>query len=197
METIPANINAIQLPSYSVEQQIPHSMLIHLFLGLIAFLLYTVTASLVRGVGCWPDIALNRPLAKEEFTSLLKLRLDLPLIRGETNSLPLIRGGLGWGALYFCKRSNLVIGTILHFLVFGSRQESFLIEKFFFWVPERFFLTKDLTIYSQSTLIVTLILGVLLDAIAGVRVKELDFAATCCCCLLASRVSTPCINAIL
>jgi hypothetical protein len=45
-------------------------------------------------------IFIIRPLAKVEFTPL-----SPPLIRGETNSLPLIRGGLGWGALYFCKRS--------------------------------------------------------------------------------------------
>ena len=41
-----------------------------------------------------------RPLAKVAFTPL-----TLPLSRGETNSLPLLREGLGWGALYVCKRS--------------------------------------------------------------------------------------------
>jgi hypothetical protein len=46
-----------------------------------------------------------RPLAKVEFTPLSPSSLKLRLIRGETNSLPLLRGGLGWGALYFCKRS--------------------------------------------------------------------------------------------
>jgi transcriptional regulator with XRE-family HTH domain len=39
------------------------------------------------------------PLAKVAFTPLTP-----PLSRGETNSFPLLRGGLGWGALYLCKR---------------------------------------------------------------------------------------------
>ncbi|MBI9045243.1 MAG: CPBP family intramembrane metalloprotease [Anaerolineaceae bacterium] len=94
----------------------------------------------------------------------------------------------------------LFIWLMLILMVVFTQIENFIAERFFFWLPDWFFLTEfieNFEQYPQSVIVVTAILGVLFNGLAGPVVEELYFRG-----YLLPRISrygkwAPLLNAIL
>ncbi len=73
----------------------------------------------------------------------------------------------------------LLVWSFLILGAFSSKVDSYLVDKFFYWLPEYFFFTEDLVKninqYSKPVLLITWLTGLIFSGLIGPLVEELYF----------------------
>ena len=156
------------------------SILLHLLPGFFVVLFYILTAPLALKFGLPTFFALMVGLG----IVLIPFELGYLLIQAKKRNGTLSLRGIVVYREPMPVWQYVVLWLVLFTwlgLFFGMLAEpvdKFFIDRFFMWLPNWFFLlrpTSQLDQYSHSALIVTAILGLLLNGIAGPIVEELYF----------------------
>jgi membrane protease YdiL (CAAX protease family) len=148
---------------------------LHLLPGVLMVAFYVLAAPLVRGLGFPSLMAIYLAIlfvlipfelgylfyrARKNGTSLGSVVLYRePVPR--TQLVALVLGLLAWSAIFYV-------------LVYPPL-DTFFIENVFFWLPDVLFLAEDFARYSTAALVITWVLGFVVNGIAGPVVEEVYF----------------------
>jgi len=162
------------------QQTLSRSIVLHLLPGVLILLFYLFTARTTLKMGFPPMMALLFAIA----VVLIPFELGYVLYQGKKqhgkisiSGVILYREHLQWW--YY-----LILGSILFlwlgfaFRVLAKPIDTFFIDKMFRWVPDWFFLLgphNDLSGFSKSALLITAIMAIVFNGIAGPVVEEIYF----------------------
>jgi hypothetical protein len=159
----------------AAQHSVAHTVVLHLLPGVLMAAFYVLAAPLVRGLG---------------FPSLMAIYLAILFVL-----LPFELGYL----LYQAKKSRTSLGSVvlyrepvpraqfvalvlclflwssIFYVLVYPPLDAFLIENVFSWLPDSFFLLEDFAGYSTGALVITWVLGMVVNAIAGPVVEEVYF----------------------
>ena len=181
------------------QHSIVQSTGLHLLPGVLILAFYIITAPLVRKLG-FPSLF---ALSLAALVVLIPFEFGYLLYQGKKRNGRLSLKGIVlyreripvWQ--YIILVPILLLWSVFCFILMSPPTESFLIETLFFWLPDWFFLSDNMTQYSQSAVVVTWVLGLVFTTIAAPIVEELYFRG-----YLLPRISrlkgwAPFINALL
>lgn len=161
------------------QHSIVQSIGLHLLPGVLILVFYAITVPLVRRLGFPSMFALN--LAG--LLILIPFELGYLFFQGKKKNSRLSLKGIVlyrermsvWQYVVLC----LILGAWLGFcmLIIAPLIDDFLIETLFFWLPDWFFFgfSENMTQYSQSVLLATWFLALVLNGIAAPITEELYF----------------------
>ncbi len=157
------------------QHSVARTVVLHLLPGVLMVAFYVLAAPLVRGLGFPSLMAIYLAIlfvlvpfelgylfyrARKNGSSLGSVVLYRePVPKGQF--VALVVGLLAWSAIFY-----VLIYPLL---------DAFFIENVFFWLPEAFFLVEDFARYSTAALVITWVLGMVVNAIAGPIVEEMYF----------------------
>jgi membrane protease YdiL (CAAX protease family) len=162
------------------QQSLSRSIVLHLLPGLLILLFYILTAPLAQKMGLPSLLAILVAIG----VVLIPFELGYLLFQGRKRNGTLSLKGIIMFRERVSWRQYLVFGFCLFIwsgLCFGLMAgpiDRFFIDHFFKWVPNWFFLlgpTNQFGSSSKSALLITAILGIALNGIAGPVVEELYF----------------------
>lgn len=165
----------------SVEQHsLVQSIALHLLPGVLILLFYIVTAPLAEKLGFPSGTALFVAIG----AVLIPFELGYLLYQGKKRNgtlslkgIVLFREPMPWWQ-YIVLGLPLIFWSGFIFVVVAPPLDKVIIDSLFSWVPDWFFLfgsMDQLAQYSRSALVITAILNLVLNGIAGPVVEELYF----------------------
>ena len=168
-------------PETSVEQySLVQSIALHLLPGVLILLFYIVTAPLAEKLGFPSGTALFVAIG----AVLIPFELGYLLYQGKKRNgtlslkgIVLFREPMPWWQ-YIVLGLPLIFWLGFIFVVVAPPLDKVIIDSLFSWVPDWFFLfgsMDQLAQYSKSALVITAILNLVLNGIAGPVVEELYF----------------------
>ena len=157
------------------QHSVARTLVLHLLPGALITLFYVVAAPVVRGLGFPSLMAFFLAIlfvlipfelgyllyqARKNGTSLGSVVLYRePVPR--TQFVALVLGLLAWSGIFY--------------VLIYPPLDVFFIENVFSWLPDSFFLVEDFARYSTAALVITWVLGLVLNAVAGPLVEEVYF----------------------
>jgi uncharacterized protein len=178
---IPREMNQTSADVTGVEQHsLARSVALHLLPGALIFLFYIVTAPFTATLGFPSEVALFVSIG----VVLVPTELGILLSEGRRKNGRLSLKGIvlfrepmpGWQYVALGVPLFMWLGVV--FVIFAPPLDRIVINRFFQWLPEWFFVfgrSGQLTGFSKSALAITAILNLLLNGIAGPVVEEMYF----------------------
>jgi uncharacterized protein len=172
-EQSPAAVSA----SSTVEQHsIGHSVVLHLLPGALVTIFYALAAPVARALGYPALVAIYLAIV----VVLIPFELGYLFVQARQRN-----GRLSLDRIVPYRESIarlpfvlLVLGLFfwsgLMFALAGITDQP-VIDRLFGWVPAWFFLSEDLSTYSRTALLVTVVFGLVVNGVAGPVVEELYF----------------------
>ena len=156
------------------QHSIAHSVVLHLLPGALITGFYIGVAPVVRDLGFPSLMALYLAIV----VVLIPFELGYLLYRarkegGSLGRVVLYREPVPRGQLVGLVLVTVIWASLIAMLLFPPLDE-FFVDAFFFWVPGWFF-ADDLAQYSSAALLITWVIGLLANGIAGPLVEELYF----------------------
>lgn len=168
--------NPLQIEQHSVFL----SIILHLFPGAIATILYFILVPILNPLGL-PSILVFLLVA---VLIVIPFELGIVVIRGyrlhkkvSLEQVVFYREPVALSH-YFIFVPSLLIWAIIGYIVIAAPIDTFLFNNLFRWIPEQMLLNElitNLSNYSKNTLLITLTLGFLVNGIIGPSVEELYF----------------------
>lgn len=162
------------------QHSVGQSIVLHLLPGLLVLVFYIVAAPLALRMGFPTFLALWVAIA----VILVPFELGYLLLQGKKRNGTLSLKGIVVYREPMPVWQYIVLGFVLFtwlglfFGLLAPPVDKYFIDRFFAWVPDWFFLTdptKLLQQYSRPALLITAILGLVLNGFAGPLVEELYF----------------------
>jgi CAAX protease family protein len=157
------------------QHSLARTLVLHLLPGVLMVAFYVLAAPLVRGLGFPSLMAIYLAI----LFVLIPFELGYLFYRARRNG-----SSLGSVVLYRepVPRTQfvaLVLGlflwsSIFYVLVYPPL-DAFFVESVFSWLPDSFFLVEDFARYSTAALVITWVLGFVVNGIAGPVVEEVYF----------------------
>jgi membrane protease YdiL (CAAX protease family) len=157
------------------QHSIARTLVLHLLPGVLMVAFYIIAAPLVRGLGFPSLMAIYLAI----LFVLVPFELGYLFYRARKNgsslgSVVLYREPVPKGQFVALVVGLLAWSAIFYVLIY-SLLDAFFIENVFFWLPEVFFLAEDFARYSTAALVITWVLGMVVNGIAGPIVEEMYF----------------------
>lgn len=166
--------------AYHPQHSIPRSIGLHLLPGLLILIFYVITAPILENLGYPAFLALLLAIA----LVLIPFELGYLLVQGKKvngaytlKGIVLYREPLPWWQ-YPALAIPLFLWAGLMMMLASPPVDNFLIENIFAWLPDWFFIftfEDNLEQYTQSALVLTAVLNLLLNGLLGPIVEELYF----------------------
>jgi membrane protease YdiL (CAAX protease family) len=157
------------------QHSVARTVVLHLLPGVLMVAFYVLAAPLVRSLGFPSLMAIYLAILfvlipfelgylfyrarrnNSSLGSVVLYREPVP----RTQFVALVLGLLAWSAIFY--------------VLIYPPLDTFFIENVFFWLPEVLFLAEDFAKYSTATLVITWVLGMVVNGIAGPMVEEVYF----------------------
>lgn len=157
------------------QHSLTRTLVLHLLPGVLMVAFYVLAAPLVRGLGFPSLMAIYLAI----LFVLIPFELGYPLYRARRNGSSLgsevpYREPVPKGQFVALVLGLLAWSSIFYVLVYPPL-DLFFIENVFAWLPDSFFLVEDFARYSTAALVITWVLGMVVNAIAGPVVEEVYF----------------------
>jgi uncharacterized protein len=157
------------------QHSIARSVVLHLLPGALITAFYIGVGPVVRDLGFPSLMALYLAIV----FVLIPFELGYLLYRARTEGVSLgkvvlYREPVPRGQLVGLVVVTFIWASLIATLLFPPLDE-FFIDRFFFWLPDSFFMAEDFAQYSAGTLLITWVFGLLANGIAGPVVEELYF----------------------
>jgi membrane protease YdiL (CAAX protease family) len=172
---------SIATPEAGIEQHsLVRSIVLHLLPGVLILVFYVIVAPLAERLGFPSVSALLIAIA----VVLIPFELGYLLYQGKKKNGTLSLKGIvlyrepmpAWQ--YIVLALPLLVWVFLLLGILAPPTDKVIIEKAFFWLPDWFFITSfvdNLDQYSQSALLLTWVLNLVFNGVAGPLVEELYF----------------------
>ena len=157
------------------QHSVARTVVLHLLPGVLMVAFYILAAPLVRSLGFPSLMAIYLAIlfvlipfelgylfyrARRNISSLGSVVLYRePVPRAQF--VALVLGLLAWSAIFY--------------VLIYPPLDAFFIENVFFWLPDALFLAEDFARYSTAALVITWVLGFVVNGIAGPMVEEIYF----------------------
>ena len=157
------------------QHSVARTVVLHLLPGVLMVAFYVLAAPLVRSLGFPSLVAIYLAI----LLVLIPFELGYLFYRARRN-----RSSLGSVVLYRepvprAQFVALVLGLLawsaIFYVLIYPPLDAFFIENVFFWLPDALFLAEDFARYSTAALVITWVLGFVVNAVAGPVVEEMYF----------------------
>jgi membrane protease YdiL (CAAX protease family) len=163
------------LNAHDRQHSLVRSVALHLLPGALITAFYIGVAPLVRELGFPSLMALYLAI----ILVLIPFELGYVLYRARAEGVSLGRVVLyreptPRGQLVGLVLVTFIWASLIAVLLFPPLDE-FFIDRFFCWLPDWFFMAEDFTQYSATALLITGVIGLVANGVAGPMVEELYF----------------------
>ncbi|CAA9435900.1 hypothetical protein AVDCRST_MAG82-2462 [uncultured Rubrobacteraceae bacterium] len=157
------------------QHSLARTVVLHLLPGVLMVAFYVLAAPLVRSLGFPSLMAIYLAI----LFVLIPFELGYLFYRARRNG-----SSLGSVVLYRepvprAQFVALVLGLLawsaIFYVLLYPPLDAFFIENVFFWLPEELFLAEDFARYTAAALVITWVLGFVVNGIAGPMVEEAYF----------------------
>jgi hypothetical protein len=157
------------------QHSVARTVVLHLLPGVLMVAFYVLAAPLVRSLGFPSLMAIYLAI----LFVLIPFELGYLFYRARRN-----KSSLGSVVLYRepvprAQFVALVLGLLawsaIFYVLIYPPLDAFFIENVFFWLPDALFLAEDFSRYSTGALVITWVLGFVVNAVAGPVVEEVYF----------------------
>jgi hypothetical protein len=157
------------------QHSLARTLVLHLLPGVLLVAFYVLAAPLVRGLG-FPSLM---PIYLTILFVLVPFEFGYLFYRARTNgtslgSVVLYREPVPRAQFVALVLGLLAWSSIFYVLVYPPL-DAFFIENVFSWLPDVLFLVEDFARYSTAALVITWVLGFVVNGIAGPVVEEVYF----------------------
>jgi CAAX protease family protein len=157
------------------QHSLVRTLVLHLLPGMLMVTFYVVAGPVVRGLGFPSLMAIYLAI----LFVLIPFELGYLLYRARENGSSLVSVVLYREPVPRAQFVALVLGlfvwsSIFYVLIYPPL-DAFFIENVFSWLPYSFFLAEDFSRYSTAVLVITWVLGFVVNAVAGPVVEEMYF----------------------
>ncbi len=157
------------------QHSVARTLVLHLLPGGLMVAFYVLAAPLVRGLGFPSLMAIYLAI----LFVLIPFELGYLFYRARKDgtslgNVVLYREAVSRGQFVVLVLGLLAWSSIFYVLIYPPL-DVFFIENVFSWLPDSFFLAEDFASYSTTALVITWVLGFVVNGIAGPVVEEIYF----------------------